>query len=316
MRLHKWYKCEHCPEFHPFELDSFVKNYVVVSAEANTQAEANDGRPKEYFRYTILLRLLETTAPDKIWQYFQLLDQNNANLMACTNNNAILTADEIKMWSNSHKMFEEEYHVVKCAKAGQRICARKWQNMLEETEQPFMAQAVELFKSGPNEQWMEIFGLKLHVKPLWFTGTRVYQFFTRVLRSCTSTRDFHRFDCTIFVNGKFSELLTFDLRCSIHYKTEMEQPGRELTIEDIKPFLLTRSITELGFTGGLYLLINPIATFIKELRLCYYAHTEKPRAWIRCPIATEEDLPGATPVDLAPIHSGCIELRSFRILNF
>ena len=106
MGLQEWYKCEHCPEFHPIGLDSFVKNYVVVSAETNTQVEANDERPQEYFRYTILLRILQITAPDKIYQYFQLLDQNHANIMACTNNNVLLTADEIKMWSNSHKMFE------------------------------------------------------------------------------------------------------------------------------------------------------------------------------------------------------------------
>ena len=93
MRLQEWYKCKHCPEFHPIGLDSFVKGYVAFCAEKHAQAEANDKRPKEYFRHIILLRILKTSAPDKICQYFERLDQNIANVKAWTDNNNSIIYD-------------------------------------------------------------------------------------------------------------------------------------------------------------------------------------------------------------------------------
>lgn len=52
-----------------------------------------------------------------------------------------------------------------------------------------------------------------------------------------------------------------------------------------------------------------------ELRLCYYANSAQPRAWIRCPAVTNPNVLTTRPLSLAPIYSSKIKLTQYSTLK-
>ena len=42
MRLHEWYKCTRCPDFHPVELDVFLKVKSIMAVQSRARDEADE----------------------------------------------------------------------------------------------------------------------------------------------------------------------------------------------------------------------------------------------------------------------------------
>lgn len=168
MRLHEWYKCEHCPEFHPVELDVFLK----VQSEKAVRSAIQDGlltHKMEDLRYSLLKLILDTSAPQLVRQKFQELDDSLA-------------------WCKANKLPKQyiqglkgHSHVIRCLKANQCICAPKSTRLFEGTSCDLLCKVATIFTAEPSQQWVEITDFKMHMKPLWFTGQRVYQFPTQVV---------------------------------------------------------------------------------------------------------------------------------------
>ena len=208
MALHNWYKCDHCPIFHPVETDMFLKVQIYISVQTFASDEANNNIPINYLRYTLLKRILQTNTPRKLRQLFQKLDRNLERFQAT-----------IRTWNPAEKEdyfgesqnFACSHHVVKCIKTKQGVCAGELERAFRGTPLDWFCQVFKLFAREPSKQWMEIDGLKMHVKPLWFAENRVYQFHAKLVAVRTGNKHSRRFDCKKLVDGELKKILTFDL---------------------------------------------------------------------------------------------------------
>ena len=210
MGLHELYKCEHCPEFHTIELDLFLKVFFQVCVGQCAQRETDVKTEKKYLCNTLLYDILNSDSPNEVRRYFQLLDRNIENVKALGTACGLIE-DNINEFALCKKEVNSAYQVVKCIKAGQRVCVRKLKVLLGGQPVHYLYRVAELFSSEPSQQWMEVFKFNIHVKPLWFTRNRVYQFPTRIVAAQSEIEGVTRYDCKIKVAGEFKLVLTFDL---------------------------------------------------------------------------------------------------------
>ena len=82
---------------------------------------------------------------------------------------------------------------------------------------------------------MELVEFQIKVKPLWFTGNRVYQFHTEIVAKHGGIEDMSRYFCKIKIDGELKLVLTFDLVESI---------------EDIMPAILKVQTNPAMFNGA------------------------------------------------------------------
>ena len=112
------------------------------------------------------------------------------------------------------QIFDGLYYVVKCEQAKQRVCADEWKKVWSrQGGKASLGYFAELITGEPSEQWLEITCFKLHVKPLWFVGNRVYQFRTQISRPQIDTDAVSytiTYDCKIIVDGYLIQIRTFD----------------------------------------------------------------------------------------------------------
>ena len=190
MGLNELYKCENCPEFHPVELDLLLRALTLDLVGKVAKAETDGGRPDKFRCYSVLNDILRNGSPNEVWRYFDLLDRNIQHLKA-SQGFRDLREEDCELYSAAIENIDSSYHVVKCMKTNQCICASKLKKMLR--GQPFVwsmqYRIVELFTSEPSQQWMEIVQFNINVKPIWFTDSRVYQFPTQVVAVLTGIED-------------------------------------------------------------------------------------------------------------------------------
>ena len=243
MRLHETYKCEHCPEFHQVELDKYLKRNAIqnVSAGLEELTRAMAQTQANYQRYFLLKLIIDTAGPPRqIAYYFQKLDENMAMYdMAILDLDKSLTQDR----KNEYQKFNYLYDVVKCIKANKRVCAAKWKKAFKNRQEAaVMNSIVDLFMLDPSEQWMEIIDFELQVKPLWFTGSRVYQFPVQVV--CQELADENRtcsllFNCFLFLVDCESKQRNNVLSFVHHFEENFEHhPNKNKRTNDVKAFTL------------------------------------------------------------------------------
>jgi len=231
--------------------------------------------PMNFMIYGFMKKILQTSGPeDLIGLYFQKLNESMAN---CRN-----------------PIYECYYTVVKSTKESRGLCVDKWVHMLP------LPEFSKFFTGEPNEEWMELTSFKVHVKPLWFAGNRVYQFPTQLLRTGRWCQQ-EEVKFELAFNCKMSDddlklIMTADFSYTEKWLTSSDGPTRE-------KYSRTRLL--LWQIGNCKTLFESAFT---ELRLCYYANSEQPRVWIRCPLVTQRDFPAVTTIDLAPIYSGETDL--------
>ena len=80
---------------------------------------------------------------------------------------------------------------------------------------------------------MELFQFKTHVKPIWFTGNRVYQFPIQILQVHKGIV-MDRYDCKTKIDGEFERVLTFDLKFNENWTKNENIPT-----EDVMSWALT-----------------------------------------------------------------------------
>ena len=54
MRLHEWYKCDHCPDFHPVEVHNYAKafSYNMIFRRSEKEIEEHVSKQKRW-RYNL-----------------------------------------------------------------------------------------------------------------------------------------------------------------------------------------------------------------------------------------------------------------------
>ena len=234
MRLHEWYKCEHCPEFHPVELDLFLKAHTRENIPDFARKEMEMVNNSNDYMYTVLDTILKTSSLHEVGQQFNQLDKNfaRAKVLDASQNFDHRTA---QLATRNYKMFESERQMVMHIKRNQRICVRTMKNMFEGAR-PHLCRAVEIFTSNPSEQWKEVTDFKMKVKPLWFTGNRIYQFLTRIVLIVLEGL-YTRYECKVMLDGEVIEILTFSLRVS-GYPCHAHWSAKGPSLEQTKVWLL------------------------------------------------------------------------------
>ena len=174
MGLHEFYKCEHCPEFHPVELDLVLKAFTLISLDKIAEKETAENSSMYTYR---LLRDILKSSPCAHRRYFEWLDK--AMEVTQTLRDSICKNKTLE--SFHVKNCDSFYHLIKCIKRSQRTCVCKLKKILRGQPVTFQYRMVELFTREPSKQWTELFKFKIHVKPLWFTGSRVYQLPTQIV---------------------------------------------------------------------------------------------------------------------------------------
>ena len=122
--------------------------------------------------------------------------------------------------------------MIKCIKRSQRICVCKLKKILRGQPVTFQYRMVELFTREASKQWTELFQFNIHVKPLWFTGSRVYQLPTQIVpqshwRYSGILENPHtttRYDCKVRIVGKLKLILTFDLQTEENIGSNWSSP--------------------------------------------------------------------------------------------
>lgn len=262
MRLHEWYKCDHCPDFHPVEVHNYAKAFSYNMIFRRSEKEIEEHVPKQKrWRYNLrmehnlLKRIILTIGPHElVSKYFQKLDQSIVDYKRFLGN--------IDASSYKEELLKELYEfgalhtLVKSVKANKRVCANEWQGAYESASDSSPRRIVELCVSEPSKQWMEITGmhLKLQVKPIWYVGNRVYQFITRIMAPSTYIRDLDRFSCKIMVDGKLEPVLTFE----VHYHSNWLSDDEPMITRNTKLYLLScqTKFFKLAFTGKVNNLSN------------------------------------------------------------
>lgn len=149
MRLHKWYKCDHCSEFHPVEIETHAKVLTGLMVREGAEREVVNGVPLNYLRYYLLNQVLKSSGPyNLICRYFQKLDENVAN-----NKRRQHMDDSYSDAASESRNIEGLYHVVKCIKTNQRVCVAEWKRTSEGTPLVSLYQYIEFFTAEPDEQW-------------------------------------------------------------------------------------------------------------------------------------------------------------------
>ena len=74
---------------------------------------------------------------------------------------------------------------------------------------------------------MEVFKFNIHVKPLWFTRNRVYQFSTQLVAD-QADEDMTRYDCKIKIGGEFKRVLTFGLQYDENWIHNPNSPAQDV----------------------------------------------------------------------------------------
>ena len=163
----------------------------------------------------------------------------------------------------SWKAVEAYDHVVKRIKANQRICTNVLKIAFEGARNRWrryslhvLYPTIDVFANEPIEQWLEIFDFEMHVKPLWFTASRVYHLPIEVTAGTTGSRtDLLMFYCNIKKNQKHHTIVTFRLRCDRKVDAGSGPGGYPggPTHEQLKQWLLMwqtqNAFFETAFTG-------------------------------------------------------------------
>ena len=199
--------------------------------------------------YTVLDTILKTSSLHEVGQQFNQLDQNfaRAKVLDASQNFDQRTA---QLATRNYKMIESERQMVMHIKRNQRICVRTMKNMFEGAR-PHLCRAVEIFTSNPSEQWKEVTDFKMKVKPLWFTGSRTYQFLTRIVLIVLEGL-YTRYECKVMLDGEVIEILTFSLRVSgypCHAHWSAEGPSLEQTKVWLLPWQSDPNKFAYAFTG-------------------------------------------------------------------
>ena len=232
MRLHKWYKCEHCPEFHPFEVDVFLKLQTKNVVYSNTKIEAEPPKLSvESLRFTWLHYILESNDLYLAQQYVQYVEETRTYDK---------NRDLNPLQAENRNIFEYCYHVVKCIMMNKLICSRKSKLENSQILKPFFWRAIDLFTSDAQEQWMEVFKFKMYVKPLWFTLNMVYQFQVQILDSYSQSHqgDFRQYECKIMLGGELKKIMTFVLKFSPEEVQSDWENETDTKIDHVKLYLL------------------------------------------------------------------------------
>lgn len=237
MQLHKFYKCDLCQEFHPVELDLYLKVAIEMLVREFAYMEGERATSIQNLRFSLLRLLLETSTPREARGSIHYIEKISAH-------DALRNLNPRR--EGNRRQVEISFYVVKCIKLNQRLCTHKARWLFDwPDESHYNKRAVELITSEANEQWMEIIGFKMHVKPLWFTGNAVYQFRTQIVDpSATSDfGDLRHYECNIMLDGEMKKILTFDLM--FNSKESFGSFGPEKTLDDVKPYLLVLAATRL-----------------------------------------------------------------------
>lgn len=215
MQLHEWYKCSTCPEFHPVELDFFLKLWLKATLPSDAQEEMNSETNLSDHN-TALYMMLEAKTFHETCLFSQEVERGMAFLKSVKPEHCI----DPKIPARFQQDLEIDYHIVKRIKANLRICVSQLKSIFEETA-PVLTwrhYAVQLFAADAHEQWTEIKSFQLHIKPVWFVANRVYQLSTKMVAAtsdyfsrCSKTRTYK---CQIMINGESRTILTFKYQYS------------------------------------------------------------------------------------------------------
>jgi len=296
VRLHEWYECDLCKEFHPVSLNSIITSTV--------RGDILSKNPMFHQRISQLLEPLLQLRPPSMPEYVGICQQVDAELNELkkfvSSAQASVSSKEFRqmVWDNMHQL-DCCFYVAKCFAEGKRICVKEIkQRFILDPEQPErdlyglpenivfnmhieVYQAVRVFTSDPVDHWFEITDFNLHIEPLWFNCSRVYQFYVKVSGD-QPDKETTRYEISMKIGSAYQPVLNWESK-STHGRACLELGNMKKSIMSFQ--LLT--------TKG-----SPL---LSELRLCYYGNNKKPRVWIRSPLARL--VADSDPLNFVPIYS-------------
>ena len=229
MKLHDSYKCQTCGKFHPLELDLLLKNMLTTKMWRQLD-------PDE-----ICLLGQYKLARNKGPRAIQAADRMNVSMReadqkclmfdpACPN--SMLEYERIE--------WDYQWCIRKAVALNQRVCieefkkavrydisfpARVYDDSNDEGKMQKMAAStldryhkyVKLSTNHPVNQWLEITDrATLHLKPIWFTGHRVYQFPVLAREPDFRIDGAKHYECKVRINNE--ETLVVSFHAAMQYR--------------------------------------------------------------------------------------------------
>jgi len=310
MRLHEWYKCSSCKEFHSVELDRFLKTTI----EDLVKDENNLGAVER------LVELLNADNTSDFREACRVLQTEIETLYTTTE---FRRAEDAQLTKVVGRLLEVAFHVLSrwklanfiprtpqqpvqavqiwgptiCVCAVEKLCNvdLTTTSLMNKPDWKIFCdilhnwhQTIQLFKQE-TDHWMELTDIKMHVKPIWFDQNRVYQFPVKVTSFYDSEGNANqlilKYELKINLGASFLTVASGEFLCHLdmrHSKLETMQQTKFRVFEfQTEKFENTTSV----------------------LRLAFYESSNTPRVWLRVPMVTHKKHPETTP-DFFPIHSG------------
>ena len=299
MKIHEFYKCEKCNEFHSIDYDIFIKRFTQqqdqIRVRNNMLVQINDWMS---FLPTNLIRSYSNARNTRAVKLVdRSLDAMGSRILSV----------ESRISSNCPEKREEammgrfywEYCRCICKAIGtdEKTCMVELKNRSGSHYLPKLSlagnglavaalnQYMKVFTTEPANQWIEITGfcVSLTVNPSWFSGNRVYQFPVRVYPTIITDFDKY-FECALTTNNQNGPILTF-----FAGPLELDRIAcmRDQTLTFWQRYLLVTQILTLRTWS--------------VIRLVYYDNETKPRIWIRSP-GTSRELTNSI-ADFLPIYA-------------
>merc|ERR1712106_347977 len=292
MRLHEWYKCDFCKEFHPLTLNWTIKTTVHTDI-LGEHPMLHESVPE------LLKPVLQSRTLSQYTDNCQLVDEKLNKLQKMLTSTR--ASEDRQMVFYAKHQLDGCFHVAKCLAEQKNICVTEIKKrFILDPKFPerdmngiiqYMAsymhvqiyQPVRVFTSDPADHWLEITGFKLHIAPLWFNGSRVYQFHVKVNGYHDSIQDTTHYELSMKIGSTNQPVLSWD----------SEHTPRPTEFDKMKNLIMSFQLMMTSQVSGIPLL--------SELRLCYYGNSKTPRVWIRSPLA--QRVAGSNPLDFVPIYS-------------
>ena len=221
MKLHDSYKCQTCGKFHPLELDLLLKN--MITTKISPLHDPFEIGLLDQYKLARNKGPHAIQAADRMCISMRKYNQEGLKFLFCPDSML------------EYKRIEWDYKwcLRRAIALNQRVCIDEFKKavrydlsfpsrMFDDSSDEGIMQKmaaktldrfhkyVKLCTNDPVNQWVEITDrATLHLKPIWFTGHRVYQF--PVL---TCEKDFRidgptHYDCKVGINNEETLVVSF-----------------------------------------------------------------------------------------------------------